>query len=185
MAKAAKHKATSNADDEIVNRIHFVRGQKVMLDYDLAVLYEVETRALNQAVKRNTNRFPHDFMFQLTREEYISLRSQSVTLEGKGRHSKYNPYAFTEQGVAMLSGVLTSERAIAMNIAIMRAFVETRKLVSYQKEISEQTEQLKERLGEHDAQLNSIYEAIENLLDDKVEKQTWENRRRIGFKVEE
>src|SRR4051812_16898840 len=127
----------------IQNRIYEMRGQRVMLDFDLAQLYEVETKVLNQAVKRNLKRFPEDFMFQLTADEWnnmrsqivttfesnTSLRSQTVTLKsGRGQHSKYLPYAFTEQGVAMLSGILNSDKAINMNIAIMRAFVEIRRL---------------------------------------------------------
>jgi hypothetical protein len=116
----------------IQNRIYEIRGERVMLDFDLAALYEVETKVLNQAVKRNSSRFPGDFMFQLTRQEWEMLRSQNVTADplrsqnvtletGRGRHTKYLPFAFTEQGVAMLSGVLRSDKAIQMNIAIMRA----------------------------------------------------------------
>lgn len=111
----------------IQNKVHTLRGCKIMLDFDLAELYEVETKALKQAVRRNIERFPDDFMFELTREEYLSLRSQIVTLEkGKGRHTKYLPFAFTEQGVAMLSSVLSSYKAIQVNITIMRAFVNIR-----------------------------------------------------------
>ncbi len=108
----------------ITNKIHCIRNQKVMLDYDLALLYEIETRALKQAVRRNSIRFPDDFMFELTEEEYKSLRSQFVTLEkGRGKHSKYLPFAFTEQRIAMLSSVLNSEKVININSAIMRTFV--------------------------------------------------------------
>jgi hypothetical protein len=108
----------------IKNSILEIRGHKVMLDMDLAKLYDVETKALKQAVRRNSNRFPEDFMFQLTKEEWVVLRSQSVTFEGgKGNHPKYLPFAFTEQGVAMLSAILNSQRAIQASIQIMRAFV--------------------------------------------------------------
>ena len=108
----------------IKNSIHEIRGKNIMLDMDLAKLYDVETKALKQAVRRNSNRFPEDFMFQLTKEEWVVLRSQSVTLEGgKGNHPKYLPFAFTEQGVAMLSAILNSQRAIQASIQIMRAFV--------------------------------------------------------------
>ena len=111
----------------IQNKVHTLRGCKIMLDFDLAELYEIETKVLKQAVRRNIERFPDDFMFELTREEYLSLRSQIVTLEkGKGRHAKYLPFAFTEQGVAMLSSVLNSYKAIQVNITIMRAFVSIR-----------------------------------------------------------
>ena len=108
----------------ITNKIHFIRNQKVMLDFDLALLYEIETKVLKQAVRRNSIRFPDDFMFELTESEYKSLRSQIVTIEkGRGKHIKYLPFAFTEQGIAMLSSILNSEKAIKINIAIMQTFV--------------------------------------------------------------
>lgn len=168
-----------------------------MLDFDLAALYEVETKVFNQAVKRNIKRFPKDFMFQLTREEWESLRidielrvnqnnplrSQIVTLKtGRGQHTKYLPYAFTEQGVAMLSGVLNSDRAISMNIAIMRAFVEIRRILIQQNDMREQLKLIKEKLDDHDVQLSQIYDAMENLLDEKAAQRKWEERERIGFK---
>ncbi|GEO11785.1 ORF6N domain-containing protein [Segetibacter aerophilus] len=181
----------------IQNRIYEIRGERVMLDRDLAALYETETKALNLAVKRNIKRFPEDFMFQLNKDEFEELRFQIETLEkndhplrlqnetlktGRGQHSKYLPYAFTEQGVAMLSGVLNSDKAINMNIAIMRAFVEVRKVLLRQNDLKEQLQQIKERLGEHDVQLNQIYDAMENLLDEKAAGRKWEERERIGFK---
>lgn len=181
----------------IQNRIYEIRGERVMLDRDLAVLYETEVKALNLAVKRNINRFPQDFMFQLSKEEFEALRFQIETFEkgdkplrlqnetlkkGRGQHSKYLPYAFTEQGVAMLSGILNSDKAINMNIAIMRAFVEIRRLALKQNDLKEQLDQIKHRLGEHDTQLNSIYDAIENLLDEKAAQRKWDERERIGFK---
>lgn len=167
-----------------------------MLDFDLSQLYEVETKALNQAVKRNNKRFPSDFMFRLTVAEWqairsqsvttsesaISLRSQSVTASQSKRNTNVTPYAFTEQGVAMLSGILKSDKAINMNIAIMRAFVEIRKILLRQSDLREQLKEIKERLGEHDVQLNNIYDAMENLLDEKAAQRKWENRDRIGFK---
>jgi phage regulator Rha-like protein len=165
-----------------------------MLDKDLANLYETETKALNLAVKRNIKRFPPDFMFQLTKEEFDSLRFQIETSEkgsslrlqnetSKGRGgTRYMPYAFTEQGVAMLSGILNSDKAISMNIAIMRAFVEIRRIMLKQNDLKEQLKEIKERLGEHDAQLNHIYDAMENLLDEKAAQRKWEDRERIGFK---
>jgi phage regulator Rha-like protein len=179
----------------IQNRIYEIRGERVMLDRDLAALYQTETKALNLAVKRNLRRFPVDFMFQLTKDEFEALRLQIETLEqsdnplrlqnetSKGRGgTRYLPYAFTEQGVAMLSGVLNSDRAIDMNIAIMRAFVEVRKVLLKQNDLKEQMREIKERLGEHDAQLNQIYDAMENLLDEKVAQRKWEERERIGFR---
>ncbi|MDI9365209.1 MAG: ORF6N domain-containing protein [Flavobacterium sp.] len=181
----------------IQNRIHTIRGESVMLDRDLAALYEVETKVLNQAVKRNLKRFPEYFMFQLTKGEYESLRSQFATLNekdqylssqivitniGRGQHSKYLPYAFTEQGIAMLSGILNSDKAINTNINIMRAFVAIRKIVLQQQDIKEQLHAIKERLSEHDVQLSQIYDAMENILDEKASQRKWEERERIGFK---
>ena len=121
------------------SKIHDVRGQKVILDFDRATLYELEIRTLNQAVKRNIKRFSDDFMFQLSEEEYQSLRSQIVILNdiGRGKHRKFYPFAFTEQGVAMLSGILNSDVAIHVNIAIMRTFVMIRKYALEHKEFSE------------------------------------------------
>lgn len=183
----------------IQNRIYEIRGERIILDRDLAALYEVEVKVLNQAVKRNVKRFPKDFMFQLTKEEFEqfrfqfetssamdkSLRSQIVTSKPGRGGSRYLPYAFTEQGVAMLSGILNSDKAIAMNIAIMRAFVEIRKIMLRQSDMRQQLQEIKERLGGHDAQLNAIYDAMENMLDDKAAERKWNERPRIGFKVTE
>jgi hypothetical protein len=179
----------------IQNRIYTIRGQRVLLDFDLAQLYEVATKALNQAVKRNILRFPEDFMFRITSEEWQAMRSQmvtashltpmrsqSVTSSPDRRHTDLTPYAFTEQGVAMLSSVLHSSRAVQMNIAIMRAFVEMRRILIDQSEVRVQLQQLKDRIGEHDTQLNAIYEALENLLDKDAAQRKWNNRTRIGFK---
>ena len=179
----------------IQNRIYEIRGERVLLDRDLADLYEVPTKSLNLAVKRNIKRFPDDFMFQLTKDEFESLRFQfetsnnntnplrfqNETSKGRGG-TRYLPYAFTEQGVAMLSGILNSDKAISMNIAIMRAFVEIRRIVLQQGDIKEQLKAIQQRIGEHDSQLSTIYDAIENLLDDKVAQKKWEERDRIGFR---
>lgn len=180
----------------IQNRIYEVRGERVMLDFDLASLYEVPTKVLNQAVKRNNKRFPEDFMFRLTAVEWKAIRSQTVTAsEGGGilrsqivtasqskRNTSATPYAFTEQGVAMLSGILNSDKAIQMNIAIMRAFVEIRKILLKESDLKEQLRELKERIGEHDVQLSQIYDAMENMLDEKAAERKWEERERIGFR---
>jgi hypothetical protein len=179
----------------IQNRIYELRSERIMLDFDLAQLYEVETKALNQAVKRNIKRFPKDFMFRLTLAEWQEMRSQSVTASNSTnmrsqivtasqskRNTGVTPFAFTEQGVAMLSGILNSDKAINMNIAIMRAFVEVRKVLMLPSDLKEQLKQIKERLGEHDVQLNQIYDAMENLLDEKSAQKKWEDRDRIGFK---
>ena len=179
----------------IQNRIYEIGGERVMLDRDLAALYETETKALNLAVKRNIKRFPQDFMFQLTKQEFDDLRSQIETLENgnslrlqnetsKSRGgTRYLPYAFTEQGVSMLSGILNSDKAINMNIAIMRAFVAIRKILIQGNDLKLQLQAIKDHIGEHDAQLNQIYDAMENLLDEKAAQKTWEERKRIGFKI--
>lgn len=179
------------------NRIYEIRGQRVILDKDIAQLYEIETKVLNQSVKRHIERFPEDFMFQLTNDEIDSLnfqimdlnkdsirsRSQIVTLNTtRGTNIKYLPLAFTEQGVAMLSGIINSKKAINMNIAVMRAFVELRRVLLIKTDFKHQLDEIKERLGGHDAQLTQIYEAIENILDENASKNKWENRTRIGFK---
>lgn len=177
----------------IQHRIYKLRGERVMLDRDLAALYEIETKSLNLTVKRNIKRFPTDFMFQLTKEEFESLRLQIETSEinslrlqietSKGRGgTRYLPYAFTEQEVAMLSGIINSDKAINMNIAIMRAFIDVRRVLLKQTDLKEQLKEIKQRLGEHDAQLNNIYDAMENLLDEKAAQRKWEDRVRIGFK---
>lgn len=179
----------------IQNRIYELRGERVMLDFDLAALYEVETKALNQAVKRNAKRFPQDFMFRVTSIEWKQMWSQSVTASQNNtgavtriansqskRNTSLTPFAFTEQGVAMLSGILNSDKAINMNIATMRAFVDVRKALVKQNDLKEQMKEIKERLGEHDAQLNQIYDAMENLLDEKAAQRKWEDREKIGFR---
>lgn len=173
----------------IQNRIYEIRGERVMLDFDLAALYEVPTKVLNQAVKRNIKRFPKDFMFRLTAIEWQAMRSQFVTTseiridtDQSKRNASVLPYAFTEQGVAMLSGILNSDKAISMNIAIMRAFVEIWRVVLQESDLKEQLRLIKERLGEHDVQLHQIYDALENMLDEKAEQRKWEDRERIGFK---
>jgi hypothetical protein len=169
----------------IQQKIHEIRGHKVMLDFDLADLYEVPTKVLNQALKRNISRFPEDFMFQLTRDEYNSLRSQFVTLEkpGRGAYSKYNPYAFTEHGVTMLASILKSDKAIEMNIVVVRAFISLRQFALNYKELADQVEEIRRTVENHDEQLTKIYGAIENLMSEKeAEKEAWETRERIGFR---
>lgn len=176
----------------IQNRIYEIRGERVILDQDLALLYETETKRLKEAVNRNKKRFPPDFMFQITQAEFKSIKSQIVDFDRLDNlrtqiasssygGTRYLPYAFTEQGVAMLSGILNSEKAIAMNIAIMRAFVDVRKLLLSETDLKDQLKQIKERLGGHDVQLNQIYDAMENLLDEKIAQKKWEDRERIGF----
>ena len=146
--------------EQIEQKIYFVRGMKVMLDYDLAPLYGIEAKYLKRAVKRNLSRFPRDFMVKLTEQEYDSLRCQIGTLK-RGQHAKYLPYAFTEQGIAMLSSVLNSERAIQVNIAIMRAFVKLREILLTHKELSRKLDELEKK---YDAKFRVVFEAIRRLM---------------------
>ena len=165
--------------ERIEKAILLMRGQKVMLGHDLAKLYGVSTKRLNEQVRRNLARFPDDFMFQLTLEEVESLRSQIATLKpGRGQHRKYAPYAFTEQGVAMLSSVLNSGRAIEVNIAIMRAFVRLREVLATHKDLARKLDELERKLGEHDEKFHLVFEAIRQLMAPPPEP---EKKRRIGF----
>ena len=164
--------------ERIEKRIFLFRGQRVMLDTDLAELYRVTTKRLNEQVRRNIKRFPSDFMFQLTKEEEESLRSQIATLKGgRGQHRKYLPYVFTEQGVAMLSSVLNSERAVQVNIEIMRAFVRLRELMSTHKDLARKLETLEKK---YDAQFKVVFDAIRQLMKPPEPK-----KRKIGFLVKE
>jgi len=154
-----------------------LRGYNVLLDADLAALYQVSVKALNQAVKRNRNRFPQDFMFRLSAEEAESLRSQNVTLEsGRGQHRKYLPNVFTEQGVAMLSSVLRSQRAVRVNIEIMRAFVRLRQLIASNAEFAKRLDDLETK---YDAQFKLVFQAIRELMTSLPAP-----RKRIGFGLE-
>lgn len=160
--------------ENIVEHIHIMRGVKIMLDHDIATLYGVQTKVLKQAVRRNLKRFPEDFMFELTAEEFQSLRSQSVTLK-RGQHSKYLPFAFTEQGIAMLSGILTSDKAVAVNIEIMRAFIQFRKLAFNVQKLEEKIKELEKK---HTKNFAIVFEALKLLI-----KQESEPRKRIGYKT--
>lgn len=165
-------------EERIARAILILRGQRVILDSDLATLYGVKTKALNQAVTRNIERFPSDFMFQLTEEEGALLRSQIVTIKpGRGEHRKYLPYAFTEQGVAMLSSVLRSPRAVRVNIEIMRAFVRLRELIATNRDLARRLDELEKR---YDAQFKGVFDAIRQLM-----APSKKSRRSIGFRVEE
>ena len=159
--------------ENIISQIYYIRGVKVMLDFHLAALYDVETRVLNQAVQRNIERFPEDFMFQLSDNEIKNLTSQIVTSSWGGRRRA--PYAFTEQGVAMLSGVLRSVKAINVNIAIMRAFVHMRKLINENKELKKKLDKMESK---YDQQFRVVFEAIRQLIEKKNEP-----RNPVGFKT--
>jgi hypothetical protein len=147
----------------IKNRIHTLRGVHVIIDRDLAELYSVTTKVLNQSVKRNSERFPESFMFQLTNSEYNSLKSQIVTLEkGRGTHRKYLPYAFTEQGIAMLSGVLKSKTAINVSIQIMNAFVAMRKFIASNAQMFYRLDHVERKQIEHDKKFEQVFDAIQS-----------------------
>ena len=160
--------------ERIESRILLIRGRKVMLDSDLAKLYCISTKRLNEQVKRNIKRFPEDFMFELTPKETESLRSQIATSKRGGR--RYLPYAFTEQGVAMLSSALNSERAIQVNIALMRAFVKLRRILSTHKELAYKLNELECKIEKHDGEIRSIFEAIRRLMTPPAKP-----KQRIGF----
>jgi phage regulator Rha-like protein len=191
MEKAQLEKAILVPQEIIEQKIFLIRGHKVMLSNHLAELYNVETRSLIQAVKRNKERFPGDFMFQLTWKELKSLRSQIVILDSdefgapreqknssrRGKHFKFPPYAFTEQGIAMLSSVLRSKRAIQVNIAIMRAFVKLREILSTHKELSQKLVELEQKIERHDKEIKGIFEAIRQLMVPTATRA----RRKIGF----
>ena len=169
-----------DTSERIAVRILHIRGHRVMLDADLAGLYAVETKVLLQAVKRNLERFPEDFMFQLTDQEFARLRSQIVTSNSGRGGRRYQPYAFTEQGVAMLSSVLRSPRAIAVNIEIMRAFVRLREMIATNKELAKKFEELERRIDTHDQAIAGILQAIRQLMSPHEPK-----KRPIGFVVPE
>ena len=163
----------------IESRIWLIRRQKVMLDSDLASLYEVETKALNRAVKRNSERFPLDFMFQLSPQESTQLlRCQIGTSNLQRGGRRYLPYAFTEQGIAMLSGVLTSKRAIEVNVAIMRTFVRLRQILATHEELARRLDQLEWRQNEQGHQTEAVFETIQHLIEAPAEELP---KRQIGF----
>ena len=161
--------------ERVESLIHLARGEKVLLDADLAVLYGVTTGNLNKAVKRNYQRFPSDFMFQLTDQEATALIFQSGRSRPRGGR-RHNPYAFTEQGVAMLSSVLRSERAVQVNVAIMRAFVSLRRMLSANEGLARKLAELERRLEGHDQAIKSLFDAIRELMTPPVKP-----KRRIGF----
>lgn len=161
------------------SKIHVVRGQKVLLDFDLANLYEVETRVLNQSVKRNSKRFPIDFMFQLTQEEWENMSSQIVMTYPVKRPKSAFPFAFTEQGIAMLSGILNSDVAVNVNIAIMRTFVLMRKYALEHKEFSEKLLEIETK---YDKKFSDVYEALNFLIKKEENEMTKKERKQIGYK---
>ncbi len=158
--------------EQIANKIYFIRGVKVMLDRDLAALYEVETKVLKRNVRRHIDRFPDDFMFELSKDEDQSLRSQFGTLK-RGAHSKYLPFAFTEQGVAMLSGILNSKRAVQVNIQIMRTFTKLRHMITANAELKKELDEMRKQTDER---FQIVFEALDKLL--AIEEKP---KQKIGF----
>lgn len=173
---AADHGGGPHTDQQLQGKLRFIRGQRVMLDRDLAELYGVEVRVLKQAVRRNMDRFPAQFMFELTLEEDRALRSQFVTLK-QGEHTKYPPFAFTEHGILMLANVLRSERAIAVSIRIIELFVRMREVLFAHQDILLRLEELDRRVGEQGADIRTLFEYLKQLLSPPAEP-----RKRMGFK---
>jgi hypothetical protein len=170
------------SQEQIENAVLLLRSEKVLLDADLAKLYGVTTKALNQAVKRNLSRFPKDFTFRLTAKETAMWnRSQTETSSQKHRDPRYPPFAFTEQGVAMLSSVLRSERAVQVNIEIMRVFVRIRQIIAVNADVARRLDEIEARMGEHDEQFIHVIRAIRELMDPPSAPK----RRRIGFHAPE
>jgi hypothetical protein len=181
MKKNNQTTAIAVPDEVVMNKIYVIRGQKVMLDNDLAELYGVETKRLKEQVRRNIERFPKDFMFELSVEEYQHIKSQSTQL-GRGGHSKYRPFVFTEHGVLMLSTVLNSESAIKVNIQIMRVYVRIREMLMLNKDILQRFDGIERKLSEHDDKIMLLFEYIKQLEKSKQEELDQLNRPKIGFK---
>lgn len=179
MSNLSSHPAIP--DEIIMNQIYYIRGQKVMLDTDLAALYEVETKQLKRQVRRNKERFPEDFMFELTPEEYYNSRSQNGTLK-QGENIKYSPMVFTEQGVAMLSSVLNSSRAINVNIQIIRIFTRIRQMLMHNTELRLEIEKIKTKLDSQGKNLELVFRYLDQLIERKTEPQP---RKRIGYKPDD
>jgi len=169
-------------DETVISKIYVIRGQKVMFDRDLADLYDVETRTLNQAVKRNIKRFPEDFMFQLSQEEFELWKSQIVISNREKMGLRKSPLVFTEQGVAMLSGILNSDRAIMVNIQIMRVFTKMRGLLQTHKDILQKLEEIEKKEIEQDQKIMLIFEYLKQLEEAKQQQLDQANRKRIGFR---
>jgi hypothetical protein len=169
-------------DELVMNKIYLIRNQKVMLDSDLAELYQVETKALNQQVKRNLKRFPADFMFQLTTNEWDVMRSQFVTASQNKRNINASPYVFTEQGVAMLSSVLKSDRAIEVNIQIMRIFTKIRQILFDNTDLRLDIEKMKKKFDKQDKNMEIVFRYLDELLE---KKENPIERNKIGYKTSE
>lgn len=167
-------------DEVVMSKIYIIRGRKVMLDHDLADLYGIETKRLNEQVKRNIDRFPNDFMFRITKEEFENLKSQIATSSWGGRRTP--PFAFTEHGVLMLSSVLNSKRAIKVNIRIMRIYTRIRQMLKTHKGVLHRLDKIEQKLAKHDNLILVVFEYLQQLEQSKQEESNQKRRRRIGFK---
>ncbi len=167
-------------DEIVMNKIYFIRGQKVMVDRDLASLYGVETKVLKQAINRNIKRFPEDFMFEMTKIELENWRSQFVTSNSEKMGLRYAPYCFTEQGVAMLSSVLNSEKAIAVNIQIIRIFTKIRQMLADNTELRLEIEKIKKKLDSHGKNMEIVFRYLDELIE---KKENPKPRKLIGYKT--
>ena len=176
-----KESALVVPDEVVMSKIYVIRNQKVMLDRDLAELYQVETGRLNEQVKRNIKRFPDDFMFQLTQLEFENLISQFATSSWGG--TRKLPLVFTEQGVAMLSGILSSDRAIAVNIQIMRIFTRIRQMLTDNTELRLDIEKIKKKLDNQDKNMEIVFKYLDELIDKKESQETVKPRTKIGYKM--
>lgn len=175
----------SITEKDIADRIYIIRGQKVMIDRDLADLYEVETRILKQAVKRNNNRFPADFMFEMTTDEFADWKSQIVMSKSDRQGLRHIPTCFTEPGVAMLSSILNSDRAIQVNIQIIRIFIKMRQLLSENAEILLAIEKIKSRLDSHDKSFELVFHYLDELASRLPQATDTATRKRIGYKSDD
>lgn len=175
-------KLSAIPDEVVMNKIFLLRGKKVMLDEDLAELYGVETRRLNEQVKRNPERFPEDFMFQLNEDEFANLKSQNATSSWGGRRKL--PFAFTEHGVLMLSSVLNSERAIKVNIQIMRVYIRIREMIMLNRDILRKFEGMERKLSEHDNHIIMIFKYLKQLELVRKRDSDQKNRSKVGFRQE-
>ncbi|MEK7720168.1 MAG: ORF6N domain-containing protein [Bacteroidota bacterium] len=180
MEKVAQTNALVIPDEVLMNKIYLIRGQKVMIDNDLSELYGVETRRLNEQVKRNISRFPEDFMFQLSVDEFINLKSQIATSSWGGRRKL--PYVFTEHGVLMLSSVLNTERAIKVNIQVMRIYVRLREIMMLHDEFLQRLESIERKLNGHDNQIMVIFEYLKQFEQTKQQELEQKDRPKIGYK---
>jgi ORF6N domain len=175
-----KKNEISVSDEIVMNKIYFIRGQKVMLDRDLAELYQVDTKRLKEAVRRNITRFPEDFMFEMAEKELQNWRSQIATSNSDKMGLRYLPFCFTEQGVAMLSSVLSSKKAIEVNIQIIRIFTKVRQMLTDNTELRLEIEKIKKKLDNHGKNMEIVFQYLDQLLE---KKETPKNRKQIGYKL--